>query len=137
MADSFGSYVGHFQWINHQEKEILLLEFHGGYESDALHRLGLLAEELSKRDDESVLLLALLDNVSFSPRLALEWQKLQDILHSRCSRIVVHRARGVISIAVDTFLKVAKSSGLEAGHKIRHFENLDSAKDWLVQESEN
>ena len=137
MSNPFDSYVSHFQWINHQDKEILYLEFHGGYESDALHRLGLFAQELLKREEGSVRLLAKLGNVGYSPKLALEWQKHQNLLHSRCSRIVIHEARGVISIAVDTFINVAKASGLEVGHRVRHFEDLDSAKDWLVAESEN
>lgn len=136
MSNSYDSYVGYFQWINHQEKEILSLEFHGGYESDALHRLGLFAQELSARGECSVLLLAKLGNVSYSPKLALEWQKHQGLFHSRCAKIVILEATGIISIAVDTFLKVARASGLEVGQRIRHFEELDTAKDWLVGESE-
>ena len=137
MPDSFDIFVGHFQWINHQDKEILLLEFHGGYESDALHRLGLFARELSGREEGSVRLLAKLGDVGYSPKLALEWQKQQELFHSRCSKIVIMEARGIISIAVHTFLNVAKASGLEIGHRIRHFDCLDSAKDWLAAESEN
>lgn len=136
MANSYDAYVGQFKWINHQDKEILFLKFEGGYESDALHWLGLFIEELSKKEEGSVLLFASLANSAYSPRLALEWQKHQYLLHSKCSKVVIHGTRGIISIAVDTFLKVAKASGLEIGSKVRTFNDMDLAKDWLVEEAE-
>lgn len=133
MSNPFDSYVGQFQRIQHQNQEILFLEFHGGYESDALHWLELLTQELSNRKEHSVLFLADLVNVSYSPRLALEWQKHQELLDTRCLRVAAHRSKGIISIAIATFLNIAEAGGLEIGHKVRFFNDLDSAKEWLVQ----
>ncbi len=136
MSNRFDSYVGQFQWIRHLNKELLFIEFHGGHESEALRWLDFLTQDLSGRRDGSVLLLAELGNASYSPRLALEWQRHQELLYSKCSKVAAHRPQGIISIAIATFLSVAKAGGLEIGHKLSFFDNLDSAKDWLVQEAE-
>ncbi len=126
--------MGQFQWIRHRSKEILFGEFNGGYESDALRWPDLLIQDISGRKDGSVLLLAELGAAGYSPRLAVEWQKHQELLHFKCLKIAALRAKGIISIAAATFLNVAKAACFEIGHKVRFFENMEMAQNWLVQD---
>jgi hypothetical protein len=133
MADSKNNGTNTVQWVNHRDKEILLVDFGQIYETHSVHTLQRVVEEISGRPDGSVLLLADLSRAGYLPNVALKWQKEQHLLHSKCARMAVLGARGIIAIAAQTFLSLARAAGLELGRKVRFFENPDLAKEWLVQ----
>lgn len=122
------------KWVKFQHKEILSVTFLKCSEEESLIQLKSVVHELSSREKGEVLMLADLTQASFWPRVALEWQRQQQFLNSKCSKVAVLGAMGVISIAVQTFLNVAQAGGLRVGEKARFFENPDLAKEWLVSE---
>jgi hypothetical protein len=125
-----------FTWTKHQNKKILSIEVCQDSEEEALVFLKRFVHELSGKEEGDVHLLADLRHARFWPKVALEWQKHQHLVHSRCAKLAVLGAMGIISVAVETFLHLAQIVGFEIGRNVRFFENFDLAKEWLVDEEE-
>ena len=125
-----------FIWTEHRDKKILSIEVCQDSEEEALVFLKRFIHELSGKEERGVHILADLRRANFWPKVALEWQKHQHFLHSKWGKLAVLGAKGVVSIAVTTFISLAKTAGLEIGHKVQFFENPDLAMQWLVQSDE-
>ena len=120
------------EWIEFRDQPILSIEFDHASEEKSLLLMREFVDEISRQADGSVLFMAGLAHAGFQPNLVLKWQNLQNLIHSKCARVAVVGAHGVIAIAAQTFINIARSAGLEIGHKVRFFENPELAKQWLV-----
>lgn len=120
------------EWIEFHDRKILFIEFNHATEEQSLLLLRQFVEEVSIRENDSILFLASLTHAGFRPSTALKWQDHQELIHSKCERMAAVGARGIIAIAIQTFLNLAQAAGFKIGHKVRYFEDPELAKRWLV-----
>jgi hypothetical protein len=123
------------EWMTHQDREICLIHLDQTSEEEARAFFETFARELSGKEAGEVYLLADLKGATFLPRVALDWQAQQSLMHSKCERLAVVGATGAMAAAASTFLSLARAAGLEFGRKVRFFQNHDLAKEWLVERS--
>jgi hypothetical protein len=119
-------------WLQHQGKEILALEFVPG-QSDGSQTLTRLVELLSERPATSVLFLVDLRQARYRAAMALEWQRQQGLLDSKCEKIAAFGVHGLIGAATRIFLSVAESMGTRVSSKVRFFEDAEQARSWLIE----
>ena len=132
MTDSLIPPTEKLEWIHFRNQKILSIEVDHSSEEQSLQFLQAFVDEISGQENGSVLFLADLNHAGFLPAVALKWQSQQRLIHSKCARVAVVGAHGVIFIAAQTFLNIARVAGFELGRKIRFFENPDLAKQWLA-----
>lgn len=132
MTDSLNQPTDKLEWIQYRNMKILSVEIDHAPEEKSLVLLKQFVSEISAQENDSILFLANLSQAAFHPKVAIQWQNHQGLIHAKCARLAVVGAHGVISIAAQTFLNMARVAGLEIGRKVRFFENPDLAKRWLA-----
>lgn len=112
------------RWIEHENTELLLLQFRRGSASDARQALSAMIDALGSRPPTSILLLADLSEAVYFSGVPIEWQQVQELVASRCKKIAAIGVAGLIQTAIKIML--------QRSARLRFFSEVAAAKSWLV-----
>jgi hypothetical protein len=126
--------VKRLTWIEHEGKEILLLDAEGAGRDEQLAAIDDYVKAVKGRPAGSVLLLMKGSNIEFHPEVLTRAKAAFNDHRERVRKSAVVGMHGVLKMAVQGYREAGEIMGRDMQDKAKPFDKEEDALDWLTQD---
>lgn len=122
------------QWLRHQGKDILFIDFSHASVETSLDLIGEFFKALNGRAEKSVLLLTDVTGAGYDPAIAAKWKTARIARSSIIRSSAIYGLSGLVGMAIRGFMEALTLMGLLQESPLKVFKDAAEAKDWLVKQ---